>query len=70
MKLHSVATVNIAGVLNSKKKEQQLQQQCMLLKNLSALCYLAPQGLSIRAHEESEGNMIQFCVCGLHMMQT
>ena len=59
MKLHRVATVNIAGVLNSKKKEQQLQRQRMLLKHLSALCCLARQGLAIWGNEESEGNMIQ-----------
>lgn len=31
----------------------------MLLKHLSALCYLARQGLAIWGHEEREGNMIQ-----------
>ena len=62
-KLQSVATVNIAGVLNSRLKEKQLQRQQMLLKHLSALRYLVRQGLAIRGHEENEGNLIQL----LHM---
>ena len=66
MKLHSVATVNIAGILNSKKKEQKVQRQHMLLKLLSALRFLARQGLASQSHEESEGNMIQL----LHMWST
>lgn len=53
MKLCSVATVNIAGALNAKRKEQQLQ------KHLMSVRYLARQGLAIRGHEESEGNTMQ-----------
>lgn len=59
MKLHSVATANIAGVLNSKTKEQQLQRQRMLLKHPSFVRYHARQGFAIRGHEKREGNMIQ-----------
>ena len=60
MKLRSVATVNIAGALNAKKKEQQLQRQRMLQKHLSSVRYLAQRGLAIHGHEECEGNMMQF----------
>ena len=40
------------------KKNQQLHCS-MLLKQLSSLRYLAPQGLAVRGHEQIEGNLIQ-----------
>ena len=63
MNVRSVATVNIAGVLNTKRKEQQLQRQHALIKDLSSVRYLVRQGLAVRGHDEKEGNMMQL----LHM---
>ena len=59
MKLQNVASVNIGAILDSKRKEQQLRRQEMLQKHLSSVRYLARQGLALRGHEESEGNMLQ-----------
>ena len=58
MKLQNVASVNIGAVLD-KRKEQQLQRQQMLQKHLSSVRYFARQGLALRGHEESEGNLLQ-----------
>ena len=59
MKLQNVTSMNIGAVLDAKRKEQQLQRRQMLQKHLSSVRYLARQGLALRGHEESEGNMLQ-----------
>ena len=59
MKLQTVASVHIGAVLDDKRKEQQLQRQQMLQKHLSSVRYLAHQGLALRGHEESKGNMLE-----------
>ena len=54
---------NIGAVLDAAHKEQQLTRQRMLLKQLSSLKYLVRQGLAIRGHNDSEGNLMQLlCV--------
>ena len=58
MKLQNVASVNIGAVLD-KRKEQQLQRQQMLQKHLFSVRYFTRQGLALRGHEESEGNLLQ-----------
>ena len=50
---------NIAAVLDAALKNQQVIRQRMLLKQLSSLKYLVRQGLAIRGHNDSEGNLIQ-----------
>lgn len=53
------STGNIAAVLDSAQKRQQLTCQRMLLKQLSSLKFLVHQGLAIRGHNDSDGNLMQ-----------
>ena len=45
--------------LSSDAKRTQATRTSMLLKLLSSLRFLLRQGLAIRGHKESEGNLIQ-----------
>ena len=51
--------VNISTIMNPAYKEQQQKRQKMLLKQLSSLQYLLRQGLAIRGHDDTEGNLLQ-----------
>lgn len=45
--------------LNESLRSEQQHNQRMLLKQLSSIRYLLRQGLALRGHDDSEGNLMQ-----------
>jgi len=43
--------------LNSQLQNLQASQRCALLKQLKTIKYLLRQGIAIRGHTETEGNL-------------
>ena len=59
LKLSTSHTDSIASQLdNARKKEDRLHREA-LIKQLSSLRYLTSQGLPIRGHDDTEGNLFQ-----------
>ena len=50
---------SVVEQLTAQAQKDQAERRNLLLKQLSSLQYLLRQGLAIRGHKESEGNLIQ-----------
>ena len=59
LKLSGLRGPNIVEQLSSEAAKTRAENRTMLLKTLSSLRFLLRQGLAIRGHKESEGNLIQ-----------
>ena len=59
LKLNSMKGPSVIEQLSSETKRTQATRRRMLLKLLRSLTFLLRQGLAIRGHKESEGNLIQ-----------
>ena len=59
LKLKGMQGQSPIALLSSEARRTQANHRRMLLKQLSSLKFLLRQGLSIRGHKESEGNLIQ-----------
>ena len=59
MKLNSLQGPSVAAQLSTALQRDQADRRGMLLKQLNSLRYLLRQGLALRSHKESEGNLIQ-----------
>ena len=59
LKLKSMRAPSVIAQLSSQASRDQAEHRSMLLKQLHSLRYLLRQGLPVRGHKESEGNLIQ-----------
>lgn len=59
LKLKSMQAPSVIAQLSTQACCDQAEHQSMLLKQLHSLRYLLRQGLPVRGHKESEGNLIQ-----------
>lgn len=59
LKLSTSNTDSVASQLDNARKEEERRRRQALLKQLSSLLYLTRQGLSIRGHDDTEGNLFQ-----------
>ncbi len=59
LKCHMVQTTPVSNQLVSAAKKEQSERRDALVKQLHCLRYLLRQGLAIRGHKESEGNLHQ-----------
>lgn len=50
---------SIGAQLSENVRSEQERNRKMLMKQLSSLQYLLRQGLALRGHDESEGNLVQ-----------
>jgi len=56
---HHLTGDNVDTMLSSEKKKQQSENRAALCAIVSSLKFLGRQGLGIRGHTESEGNLVQ-----------
>ena len=59
LKLKGLSGPTVVEQLSSEAAKTRAENRTMLLKVLSSLRFLLRQGLAIRGHKESEGNLIQ-----------
>ncbi len=57
LKCHMIQTTPVSNQLVSAAKKEQSERRDALVKQLYCLRYLLRQGLAIREHKESEGNL-------------
>ena len=62
LKWQMLQTTPISNHLNSQIKKDQEERRQALLKQLHCLRFLLRQGLAIRGHEETEGNLYQLLI--------
>ena len=59
LKLESMQAPSVLEELIAQAQKDQAEHKNLLLKQLSSLQYLLRQGLAIRGHQDTEGNLIQ-----------